>query len=233
MRWAERRDDEWAVITDVHGAAGTSGWWQLVPGHALRGPWEAVELARVPAGGISGVHRHTRTHEVYFVLSGLAEFLLDDEAYEMPAGFASITARGQRHGLRATGDAGVVWLVAEVPAALPAPDPDKEAGVNPMVGPVDLQQRGVLSLAGAGVSPLDEIGLGQLAEGESYDVDTEPGEVFLYLMEGSVLVRGGGTERVAGAGVGVTFGWRERGRVTATGPARFFWVRSIVDRTRL
>ena len=69
MQLVELSIDGWSTVINVHGAAGHSGWQQLCPGFARHGPWEAVEAARLPQGGVSGVHRHSRTNEIYFILA--------------------------------------------------------------------------------------------------------------------------------------------------------------------
>lgn len=108
-------------IFGVHGAAGISHWKCLASRRDLRGDWEAVELARVPPGGVSGEHRHTRTEEVYFVLSGQGEMLLDGIGHPVRAGDVILTGLGTIHGLRNTGVTNLDWITVEV-AAPPARD---------------------------------------------------------------------------------------------------------------
>lgn len=101
-------------IQDVHGAAGESSWKCFARRTWLRGDWEAVEWARIPPGGVSGEHLHSRTEEVYFIVSGRGEILLDGVATEVGPGDVVLTGLGTTHGLRAIGDEGVSWLVIEV-----------------------------------------------------------------------------------------------------------------------
>lgn len=101
-------------IQDVHGAAGASAWKCFARRTWLSGDWEAVEWAQIPAGGISGEHLHSRTEEVYFIISGRGEILLDGVATEVGPGDVILTGIGTTHGLRAIGDEGVSWLVIEV-----------------------------------------------------------------------------------------------------------------------
>ncbi|HEY4018290.1 MAG TPA: cupin domain-containing protein [Pseudonocardiaceae bacterium] len=101
-------------IQDVHGAAGASEWKCFARRSWLRGDWEAVEWARIPPGGISGEHLHSRTEEVYFILSGRGEILLDGVATEVGPGDVILTGLGTTHGLRAIGEESVSWLVVEV-----------------------------------------------------------------------------------------------------------------------
>ncbi|MFE7190897.1 cupin domain-containing protein [Kitasatospora sp. NPDC057541] len=105
-----------ADVHGVHGAAGVTQWTCLARRAGLAGDWEAVEWARVPAGGISGEHLHTRTREVYVLLTGEGEVTLDGRRHAVRAGDAVLTAVGTRHGLRNTGAGPLEWLVIELPA---------------------------------------------------------------------------------------------------------------------
>ncbi|MFB7472010.1 cupin domain-containing protein [Kitasatospora sp. NPDC056184] len=105
-----------ADVHGVHGAAGITQWTCLARRTGLAGDWEAVEWARIPAGGISGEHLHTRTREVYVLLTGEGEVTLDGRPHGVRAGDAVLTAAGTRHGLRNTGTGPLEWLVIELPA---------------------------------------------------------------------------------------------------------------------
>lgn len=236
MQIANSNTKTWSVVTDVHGAPGISGWKQLMPGRTLRGAWEAVELARIPPGGRSGLHRHTRTNEIYFTLSGCGEYLLDGRSESMPTGHLAVTAVGSVHGLRNIGQEDVVWLVAEAPARsywhrvippLPgeATSPG-EATVNRSLGPVDLDQIGHVDLTPYGVEPLQQVGIHQLLADQSWDLTTDRGEFFGYLLDGAAVITANRTEFPVAAGTGVTLTRGERVTLTATKPTRLFWVRS-------
>ncbi|MEU4160884.1 cupin domain-containing protein [Actinoplanes sp. NPDC026670] len=230
MRLAHSEHIPWSDVHGVHGAAGVSNWKQLVHGHALHGPWEAVELARIPAGGVSGTHHHTRTNELYFVLSGDARFVINETEFSMPAGHLAVTARGDRHGLRATVDGPVTWLVVEVPDTQPPGAGEaKEEPMKPTLGPVDLNIVSRLDLAGHGVSPLDSVGLLRLDSGEKAELVADDSEIFCYLVAGSATATAEGQDHILTVGCGATLTLGERTVVTATAPARLFWVRSRVE----
>ncbi|WP_406206354.1 cupin domain-containing protein [Kitasatospora sp. NBC_01560] len=106
-----------ANVHGVHGAAGVTQWTCLAGRAGLAGEWEAVEWARIPPGGVSGEHLHTRTGEVYVLLAGQGEVTLDGRPYAVGAGDAVLTAVGTRHGLRNLGAGPLEWLVVELPAA--------------------------------------------------------------------------------------------------------------------
>ncbi|MFE7561497.1 cupin domain-containing protein [Kitasatospora sp. NPDC057500] len=128
-----------ADVHGVHGAAGITQWTCLARRAGLDGDWEAVEWARIPAGGISGEHLHTRTREVYVLLAGEGEVTLDGRPHAVRAGDAVLTAVGTRHGLRNTGAGPLEWLVIELPADPAAPDQVGSTVVRDLrrTGPLD------------------------------------------------------------------------------------------------
>jgi mannose-6-phosphate isomerase-like protein (cupin superfamily) len=101
-------------VYGVHGSEGLSLWKCLARRAGLFGCWEAVEWAWIPAGGVSGEHLHTRTEEIYFILSGRGQITLDGRPYQVRTGDLILTSVGTRHGLRNTGTEGLGWLVIEV-----------------------------------------------------------------------------------------------------------------------
>lgn len=103
-----------SVVYGVHGTAGLSRWKCLARRAGLSGAWEAIEWAWLPPGGVSGEHVHTRTEEIYFILCGRGEMLLDGVARAVGPGDLVLTGLGTRHGLRNVGDEGLGWLVIEL-----------------------------------------------------------------------------------------------------------------------
>jgi quercetin dioxygenase-like cupin family protein len=64
-------------------------------------------------GAAIGYHPHeAEGDEIYYVLSGRGEFTLDGVKHAVGPGSAMLTRRGSAHGLRQTGDADLVILVA-------------------------------------------------------------------------------------------------------------------------
>jgi mannose-6-phosphate isomerase-like protein (cupin superfamily) len=63
---------------------------------------------------VCGEHRHTRTEELYFVISGEGEILLDDVPHRIRAGHLVVNGLGTRHQFRNLGDQDLNWLVIEV-----------------------------------------------------------------------------------------------------------------------
>ncbi|MFI6843811.1 cupin domain-containing protein [Kitasatospora sp. NBC_00085] len=106
---------------DVHGVPGAAGVTRsacLARRAGLAGAWEAVEWVRIPPGGVSGEHLHTRTREISVVLAGNGVVTLDGRPYAVGAGDAVLTAVGTRHCLRNLGAGALERLVIELPAEL-------------------------------------------------------------------------------------------------------------------
>jgi mannose-6-phosphate isomerase-like protein (cupin superfamily) len=112
--------DEPSVVHNVHGAPGASWWKCFARRNDLFGSWEAVEWAALPPGGISGEHVHSRTEELYFIVSGNGIMLLDGQEYPVQSGDLILNGLGTRHGLRNVGDCQLTWLVIEVVGPLMA-----------------------------------------------------------------------------------------------------------------
>lgn len=106
--------NEPSVVYGVHGTEGVSQWKCFARRNDLFGPWEAVEWAGLPPGGISGEHVHSRTEELYFIVSGTGMMIIDGQEYSVAAGDLILTGLGTRHGLRNVGAHELSWLVIEV-----------------------------------------------------------------------------------------------------------------------
>ena len=106
--------EEPAVVHGVHGTEGVSRWKCFARRDDMFGPWEAVEWAWLPPGGLSGEHLHSRTEELYFILSGTGIMLIDGQEHPVAAGSLILTGLGTRHGLRNVGADELSWLVIEV-----------------------------------------------------------------------------------------------------------------------
>lgn len=101
--------------------------------------------------------------------------------------------------------------------------------MNRGLGPVDLERIGCLELTPYGLEPLRQVGLDQLAPGQSRALTTDGGEFFGYLVEGAAVIRtADGAAFTIGAGTGITLTRGEHASLTATETGRLFWVRSGV-----
>lgn len=102
-----------STVYGVHGAPGRSWWKCLASRRDLRSDCEAVEWASVPPGGVSGEHLHTRTEEMYFVLAGAGEVLINGRPQQVRPRSVVLTSIGTTHGLFNSGDSDLEWLVIE------------------------------------------------------------------------------------------------------------------------
>ncbi|WP_410650386.1 cupin domain-containing protein [Amycolatopsis sp. cmx-4-54] len=122
-------------VYGMHGGEGLAQYKVLARRGSLFGFWEAVEWSCLAPGGVSGEHIHTRTEELYFIVSGSGEMTLDGQAHQVTAGNLIINGLGTRHGLRNTGTENLVWLVIEVSgphttAVLSENEPDAPGGAK-------------------------------------------------------------------------------------------------------
>ncbi|GAA2677445.1 MULTISPECIES: cupin domain-containing protein [Actinosynnema] len=200
-------------IGGVHGAEGTSHWKGLASRRDLRGQWEAVELARVPPGGVSGEHRHTRTEEVYFVLSGQGEMVLDGQRHRVRAGCAVLTGLGTVHGLRNTGSTDLDWITIEVlaPATTDVQQGRDTTGTGfplPRGGAVNAEVHdltgGPVDTGSVFTGPLRRLAVRDIAPGERAHVVADGVEHTLFVLSGAGLATGSLGEVPLRAGVSVT-----------------------------
>ncbi|MEU8080912.1 cupin domain-containing protein [Catellatospora citrea] len=226
-----------AAVYGVHGAAGLTYWSCLTRRAGLDGDWEAIEWASVPPGGISGEHLHSRTEEIYFILSGTADFVLDGVAHRVTAGHLGLTAVGSRHALHNAGDEPVNWLVIEMlsphtAAAVrgrPAPDLRRTMGSTVL----NLRDLRSVDPRQAFTGPLESIKLTTLDPGESVEVVSAGREHTLFLLSGSATATSGVTRVPLAVGSSVTLPLRAAATLQA-GPegAEFFQATMVVDGTR-
>ena len=66
--------------------------------------------ARVEPGQTVGAHRHTGMHEVFFVLAGSGEIMVDGAAHALEENRAVLIAPGEAHEITNTGT-GDLWLL--------------------------------------------------------------------------------------------------------------------------
>ena len=69
-----------------------------------------MNLRALHPGASIGEHLNDKD-EIYYILSGRGELMLDGDYREVGAGDAILTRRGSRHGLRQSGDEDLVIFV--------------------------------------------------------------------------------------------------------------------------
>jgi uncharacterized cupin superfamily protein len=182
--------DEPSIVYGVHGTEGISQWKCFARRNNLFGPWEAVEWAWLPPGGVSGEHVHSRTEELYFIVSGAGMMTIDGQVYPVSAGDLILTGLGTRHGLWNVGAHELSWLVIEVvgPAMAAAlsgqeqAEPGQQAMSNAAVISLreveEVDARTVLS------GPLGRIRLTRLRPGERETLIAGTQEHTLFTLDG-------------------------------------------------
>ena len=109
-------------VHGMHGGAKVAKWKCLTRRLGLSGAWEAIEWSSLPPGAVCGAHRHTRTEELYFIVSGEGELLLNDVTHRVRPGHLIANGLGTTHCFRNLGKEDLNWLVIEVfsPATIQA-----------------------------------------------------------------------------------------------------------------
>ncbi|MGV1048135.1 MAG: cupin domain-containing protein [Solirubrobacterales bacterium] len=121
-----------AKLVGVHGGAGALGWKRLGTGNMMASAIDSYEIAEMPPGSRAGRHVHSRTEELFFVLSGRAEIGLGDEVVEVGPGDAILTGLHGVQSVDAIGEEPYRMLVLEalppeIVVALPEHRPTEEA----------------------------------------------------------------------------------------------------------
>ena len=120
-----------AELVGVHGGDGRLGWKRLGTGNMMFTAVDSFEIAELPPGGRAGAHIHSRTEELFFVLSGRARIGLGDQVAEVSVGDAILTGWQGLQSVEAIGAEPYRMLVIEalppeVVRALPEHRPTEE-----------------------------------------------------------------------------------------------------------
>jgi mannose-6-phosphate isomerase-like protein (cupin superfamily) len=101
-------------IQGVHGGHGELLWKCFARLHMTHAPIAGFEYVQVPAGTAIGRHKHSRTEEIYFVLSGRGLMDQDGVRSEVDPGDLIMSRRDVTHAMDVLGDQPVELLVIEV-----------------------------------------------------------------------------------------------------------------------
>ncbi len=192
----------------MHGGAGRAGYAVHARRSQFFGPWEAFEWSLLPVGGVCGEHLHTRTEEIYFILSGSGDMVLNGEPHGVRAGDVIFTCVGASHELRNThSNDDLTWLVIELLSPATAKvfeevQPDDTHGTDSKgiggVGVTDvipLREPGiidVLPLSG----PMESVSRHRLVDDDSLNLQTTDHEYAVYVLSGTGTVQFGPTTKV-------------------------------------
>lgn len=216
-----------AEVLGVHGTTGVSYWKCLSRRLGLFASWEAVEWACIPPGGVSGAHLHTRTEELYFLLSGSGTIAWDGGRRDVSAGDLIVTPVGAQHELTNTGPDPLAWLVIEMSAAAqsaalagrPTQNETTRTGMPVSLHVVHLREVGSYDATAALDGPIRDVRLVRLAAGESLELDARDSEYTLFTVGGRGTAIAGAAANALTAGVAVTLPLGTRVRAQAAGDA--------------
>ncbi|MBV9004399.1 MAG: cupin domain-containing protein [Solirubrobacterales bacterium] len=120
------------VIRGLHGGTGQIRVNYLAVGGVLFSDMQLFEWGEVPPGAGAARHTHTRTEELFLLLSGRAVVGLGADQREVGPGDAILTGRGGEHWITAIGDEPLSLLIfeampPEIADRLPAHSPVGDA----------------------------------------------------------------------------------------------------------
>lgn len=178
-----------ATVHGVHGAEGRTHWKAFAGRRQLQSPTEAIEWASIPPGGVSGEHLHTRTEELYLLLSGSGDLLLNGVAHPVRTGSLALTGVGSVHGLRNTGDTVLDWWVIETlppatRAALSGEWPIQGGGAMNSAVVFDLFEQKSVDTAGIFTGPMRHIDLVDLPAASLTTIGRPDAELAVYVHAG-------------------------------------------------
>jgi quercetin dioxygenase-like cupin family protein len=101
-------------ISGVHGGEGQLRWQCFARLHMLHVDLLAFEYARLEVQSEVGDHVHTRTEEIYFIVSGHGEMRVNGEVGTVGPGDVILSPRDTRHGLAANQGESIEFIVLEV-----------------------------------------------------------------------------------------------------------------------
>jgi mannose-6-phosphate isomerase-like protein (cupin superfamily) len=77
---------------------------------------QSLAEATLPVGAATQAHYHPQTEEIYYILSGEGIMVIEGDRRQVTVGDAIGILAGQRHQIRNTGNANLVFLCCCVPA---------------------------------------------------------------------------------------------------------------------
>jgi mannose-6-phosphate isomerase-like protein (cupin superfamily) len=228
-----------ARVLGVHRTTGISYWKCLSRRLGMRGDWEAVEWACLPPGGVSGAHRHTRTEELYFILSGSGRIAWEGDAADVGGGDLIATPLGAWHELTNTGSKPLAWLVIEMSAAAQsaalagtaAPNEPPRTVMPVSLHVVHLRDVTYFDATHALDGPIREVRLVRLTAGQSLDLDAHRSEYTMFTIAGRGTAIAGATQSALTPGVAVTLplGTQVRAQAAADDELELFVARLAVE----
>jgi mannose-6-phosphate isomerase-like protein (cupin superfamily) len=118
-------------VIGVHGGSGLMHWKRFVTGLMMHAAWDSFEHNRLEPGAAVGEHVHTRTEEIYFIVSGKGMMKYDGEEFEVVPGDLIMTPLNGRHGITNHGSEPLDFVVVEaLPPSIVNALPEYSPSVN-------------------------------------------------------------------------------------------------------
>lgn len=102
------------AVVGAHGGDGIMHWVRLATGAHLYGDWDGIEWVGFEAGGRAGLHTHTHTEEIWYILRGTGHVELDGVGYDVEPDSIVVTPLHSKHSMQNTGTGQLEYLVIEV-----------------------------------------------------------------------------------------------------------------------
>lgn len=102
------------AVLGVHGGDGIMHWVRLATGSHLYGNWDGIEWVGFEPGGRAGLHTHSHTEEIWYILAGTGHVELDGVGYDVEPGSIVVTPLHSKHSMQNTGTGRLEYVVIEV-----------------------------------------------------------------------------------------------------------------------
>jgi mannose-6-phosphate isomerase-like protein (cupin superfamily) len=152
---------------------------------------------------------HTRTEEIYFVVSGCGEVLLNGAPHPVHPGSLVLTGVGSTHGLRNVSDTNLDWLIVEtltpgtVAAITGRPNRQGGAPVSAAIV-IDMAERRMVDTSDIFSGPLTKVEIVEVPPGATHCVHAPGAEFSVFTLRGAGTIRRGTDEVPLTEGVCVT-----------------------------
>lgn len=103
-------------VKNYRGGEGTVRYRRALDPSVFLSNWSYVDHLLIPNGSSEGLHRHTGVEEVYYVLNGTGEALVNGESAVISKGDAVPVLLNDAHSFRATGSTGLELMIVGVAA---------------------------------------------------------------------------------------------------------------------
>jgi len=118
-------------VTGAHGGTSSLLWKRFTDGNMMWSDLQSFEHVTAPPGGNVGLHVHSRTEEIYFIISGRGRMRVGDESRDVGPGDLILTPLHTAHSFQVVGDEPATFIVMEmvppaIRAVLPAHRPTEE-----------------------------------------------------------------------------------------------------------